>query len=252
MPYFLVDFGAQGVRAYFTTRRGGVSRGPYTSLNLGFHTGDSRASVAANRSLLSRSLRLKEAQLATTRQVHGDRVLVITEWGRREIPEADAQITALPGVALTCLVADCQAVYLYDPVHRVIGLAHAGWRGAVAGIARKCLEKMSLYFGSKGEECLAALSPAAGPCCYEVGNVVADAVAKTFPDGQHKLLTPVGANKWHFHLGQTNIQVLHEAGVLRENIIASEFCTICRQDIFFSYRGSGGVTGRMAALLILE
>ncbi len=257
LPYFLIsDFGGnKGIRAVFTTRHGGLSRGPFASLNLGFHTGDSPVSVAANRRLLCRSMGISDEQLHTTNQVHGDHVLVIKErkgTGRREVIDADAQVTSVQGIALTCLVADCQAIYLYDPVHRVIGLAHAGWRGAVARIALKCVEKMAQEYGTDPKDCLAALSPAAGPCCYEVGEEVIEAVRKAFPGDWRQLLDPVGEDKWKFDLWGANVLVLHETGLKGENITVSGLCTICRQDLFFSYRGSRGVTGRMAAILILE
>lgn len=256
VPYLVVPrFGGKAhVRVVFSTRHGGISQGPFASLNLGFHTGDFPARVAANRRILYSILGLKEEQTFTTRQVHGNRVFVIKD--RRDLAlkglvEADAQATALKGVALTGFFADCLAVYLYDPVGDVIGLAHAGWRGTVSGIARKCLEAMRQHFGSEPERCFAALSPAAGPCCYEVGEVVADAVRKVFPE-EWGVLLPAGAGRWKLDLWRANFEMLHEIGLKRENITVSRLCTICRQDLFFSYRGSGGTTGRMAALLLLE
>ncbi len=255
-PYFSIsEFDGKGIQAMFTTRQGGLSRGPFASLNLGFHTGDSPVFVAANRRLLCRSMGISDGQLHTTNQVHGDRVLVIKERrgrGKREVIDADAQVTSLQGVALTCLVADCQAVYLYDPVHRVVGLAHAGWRGAVARVALKCVAKMAQEYGTDPKDCLAALSPAAGPCCYEVGEEVIEAVRSAFPADWRLLLNPVGSKKWKFDLWGANALVLHEAGLKGENITLSGLCTICRQDLFFSYRGSRGVTGRMAAIIMLE
>lgn len=244
-----------GVRAYFTTRRGGVSRGPYASLNLGFSTGDDPLLVWSNRQIICETLGLDPERLQTTRQVHGDRVLVVDEAtvsGVVPSVKADAQVTVRPGVALTCLVADCQAVYIFDPVHRVIGLAHAGWRGAAAGIARTCLESMEGCFNTNPADCRVALSPSAGPCCYEVGVEVAGAVREQVPSAEARALTPVSQNRWMLDLSELNMVVLHEAGVKRENITVSGFCTICRQDLFFSHRGSGGLTGRQAAIMMLD
>lgn len=252
--FTISNFEQRGVRAIFTTRHGGLSRGPYSSFNLGFNTGDNPELVAENRRLLCRSIGIDEGQLHTTRQVHGDNVVVVKERngaGRRGAVEADAQITSVRGVALMCLVADCQAIYLYDPVHRAIGLVHAGWRGAVAGIAIKCLKKMNREFGTDPKDCLAALSPAAGPCCYEVGDEVVEAVRSAFPEKYQLLLVQVEKNRWKFDLWKTNALVLYEAGLRGENIISSSLCTICHQDLFFSYRGSRGVTGRMGAIMML-
>ncbi|MDH7576432.1 MAG: peptidoglycan editing factor PgeF [Bacillota bacterium] len=256
VPYLLIPgFGGKAhVRAIFSTRHGGVSKGPFSSLNLGFHTGDFPTRVAANRRILYKTLGLTDDQIHTTEQVHGDRVLVIKErqdLAAHVLVQADAQVTALRGVALTGFFADCLAVYLYDPVGKVIGLAHAGWRGTVGGIARKCVEAMKQHFGSEPGRCFAALSPAAGPCCYEVGKMVADAVKEVFPE-DWGLLLPAGEGKWKLDLWRANFEVLHEMGIKRENIIVSTCCTICRQDLFFSHRGSEGITGRMAALLILD
>ncbi|MGB9791001.1 MAG: peptidoglycan editing factor PgeF [Thermacetogeniaceae bacterium] len=255
LPYFTIPrFEEMGVRAVFTTRNGGVSRGPFKSLNLGFHTGDDPESVAVNRGILCRSLGITEKQLCATRQVHGDSVVVFEEQGKtgdREAVEADAQITAVKGIALMCLVADCQAVYICDPVNRVIGLAHAGWRGAVAKIALKCLKKMASAYGTKPKDCLAALSPAAGGCCYEVGEEVVEAVKEAFPGEWHSMLIQREKGAWKLDLSKINAQCLLEAGIDERNIIFSSYCTICRQDLFFSYRGSRGVTGRMAAVIML-
>ncbi|MGD0154273.1 MAG: polyphenol oxidase family protein, partial [Thermacetogeniaceae bacterium] len=176
--------------------------------------------------------------------------------------EADAQVTALPGVPLFGLFADCLAVYLYDPVHGAIGLAHAGWRGTVAGIAGKTVAVMAEQFGTCPEDCHAALAPAAGPCCYEVGDEVAEASMAVFP-AEWQVLRPrrdIGQTtgqksgsprgRWTFDLWEGNARWLQKAGLYRERILISRICTICRQDLFFSHRGSGGCTGRMAALIM--
>ena len=256
------DQGKHGVRLVFTTRRGGVSTGPYAELNLGMSAGDDPARVTENRRLLCDTLGLDVNRLSIVKQVHSDRVVVVDEIRDSDSPviEADAQVTAAPGIPLFGLFADCLAVYLYDPAHGVIGLAHAGWRGTVAGIAGKTVAVMTERFGTRPEHCHAALAPAAGPCCYEVGNEVAEAAREVFP-AEWNVLKPrngdAGINeripdgKWTFDLWEGNARWLEKAGLKRENIIISRLCTICRQDLFFSYRGSGGRTGRMAAVMML-
>ncbi len=252
--------GGHKVHLIFTTRLGGVSTGPYAELNLGMTTGDDPALVAENRMLLCSTLGLDVSQLSIVKHVHSDHVVAVNQARRSDSPviEADAQVTATPGIPLFGLFADCLAVCLYDPVHGVIGLAHAGWRGTVAGIAGKTAAVMVERFGTRPEQCHAALAPAAGPCCYEVGDEVAEAARAVFPvdwnilrprnrDGQ----SPENKGQWTFDLWEGNARWLQEAGLQRKNIIISRLCTICRQDLFFSYRGSGGTTGRMAALLML-
>lgn len=269
-------------RLVFTTRRGGVSTGPYAELNLGMSTGDDPGRVAENRRLLCSTLGLDVGRLSIVKQVHSDRVVVVDRDRLDESPviEADAQVTAVPGIPLFGLFADCLAVCLCDPVHGVIGLAHAGWRGTVAGIAGKAVAVMAERFGTRPEQCHAALAPAAGPCCYEVGDEVAEAARDVFPPGWN-VLRPKGrgdskglddpkgrgdpegesdgdlpakssGGKWLFDLWSGNAGWLRSAGLRQENIVISRFCTICRQDLFFSYRGSGGRTGRMAALMIRD
>ena len=264
LPGFGGVQGKYGVRLVFTTRRGGVSTGAYAELNLGMSAGDDPGLVAENRMLLCNTLGLDADKLSSVKQVHSDRVVVVDEIRDNDSPviEADAQVTATPVIPLFGLFADCLAVCLYDPVHGVIGLAPAGWRGTVAGIAGKTVAVMVEKFGSRPGDCHAALAPAAGPCCYEVGDEVAEAARAVFPAEWNVLRsrsqdvginrrTPENQEKWTFDLWRGNARWLQEAGLKRENIIISRFCTICRQDLFFSYRGSGGHTGRMAALMVL-
>lgn len=254
LPYlYLPGFGEGKVRAVFTTRHGGVSRGAYSSLNLGYHTGDDADAVTANRRLITQALRIEEDRLITLNQIHSDQLVVLEreeDLLQKKGSKGDGLITHLSNVAISILCADCQAIYLYDPTNRVIAVAHAGWRGAVAKIAARCLEKMSKVYGSRPADCYAALSPAAGPCCYEIGEDVYQAIKEAFPDTYRELLEEKGNGKWVFNIFQSNCYVLQDAGVVRENISISSFCTICRQDLFFSHRGSGGRTGRMAAILI--
>jgi len=264
LPGFGGGRGGHPVNLIYTTRHGGVSTGAYAELNLGMSAGDDPELVAENRALLCSTLGLDVQKLSIVKQVHSDRVVVVDKIGNGASPiiEADAQVTDIPGLTLFGLFADCLAVCLYDPGHGVIGLAHAGWRGTVAGIARKTVKVMAERYGSLPGDCQAALAPAAGPCCYEVGNEVAEAARAVFP-AEWAVLRPRGRDtgrngrmpgnqeKWTFDLWEGNARWLQEAGLKRENIIISRLCTICRQDLFFSYRGSGGRTGRMAALMVL-
>ena len=254
LPYlYLPGFGKDKVRAVFTTRLGGVSKGSYSSLNLGYHTGDDPDAVTTNRRFVTDALNIEEDRLITLNQIHSDRLVVLDREEDLQLKKGsngDALITHLSNVAISILCADCQAIYLYDPCNCVIAVAHAGWRGAVAKIAASCLQEMSKVYGSKPADCYAALSPAAGACCYEVGEDVYRAIKDAFPETFRDLLEEKGNGRWFFNISQSNCTVLQDAGVLRENISISNFCTICRQDLFFSYRGSQGETGRMAAILI--
>src|SRR5262245_54907625 len=124
-----------GVRHAFFTRLGGVSEGPFASLNCGFGSGDSPHRVMRNRAIAMGRLGLPADRLVTARQVHSATVATVARpWRREEAPRADGLVTAVPGVALGVLSADCAPILFYEPVAKVIGVGHAGWRGALAGI----------------------------------------------------------------------------------------------------------------------
>jgi YfiH family protein len=155
-------------------------------------------------------------------------------------------ITDAPGVALMLRFADCLPVLLYDPVRRAIGLAHAGWRGTVAGIAAKAISAMTEAYGSRPGDIIADLGPCIGPCCYQVGTDVIELVKANFNPWQ-ELLHPQGDGSLHFDLREANRRQLAELGV--EEIEMIQLCTACRTDEFFSYRAEGGHTGCFAVVL---
>lgn len=242
----------------FTTRHGGVSTGDYATLNMAFYVGDDPAHVLNNRTRACIALGMAAEDLVAGQQVHGDRVAVV-EWVHRgrgaksfedAIPAADALITVERGVPLSSYYADCVPIFLLDPVRRVTGLVHAGWKGTCLAIGAKTVEAMSRVFGSRPQDCLAAIGPAIGPCCYEVDEPVVEYFKHSL-SFWHELFTPGDSGKWQLNLWEANRRILVEAGLLPENITVAGLCTCCRQDLFFSYRGGGGRTGRMASLIML-
>src|SRR5579862_5347620 len=147
-----------GVVQGFTTRRGGVSAKPFDKLNLSLSVEDSPEAVAENRQRVLTDLAGGEAQLVTASQVHGVGVVCVDS-SLSSPPEADALITDTPGLLLMLLFADCVPLYIFDPVHRVIGLAHSGWRGTAKNITRHTLKAMQDNFGTQPRACLAAIGP---------------------------------------------------------------------------------------------
>jgi YfiH family protein len=143
--------------------------------------------------------------------------------------------------------ADCTPVWFYDPIQRAIGLAHAGWRGTVAGIVRETVAKMRTAFGCHPGDLIVGIGPAIGPCCYEVGPDVARAVARSFPADAPWLLEPRSANRWHLNLWLANELQLQQAGV--RHIHVAEICTACNTGEWFSHRAERGRTGRFGALI---
>lgn len=248
-----------------TTRHGGVSAGPFATLNLGRSGGDDPAAVGTNRERVAALVGARAGDLCFGRQVHGAGVAVVTRAdGGRAFDGTDALITREIGVPVVILTADCAAVVLYDPVRRAVGIAHAGWRGTVARIAAATVARMGDVFASRPQDLLAAIGPSIGPCCYEVGREVIDAVSGEFPGAADELLqepdmasagsfrAAVNEDRKHFDLWAANELVLTDAGVDPSHIEPSRLCTSCRTDLFYSHRAERGNTGRFGAVAVLH
>ncbi len=229
------------------TRHGGVSLPPFQSLNVSWNIGDEEDHVRSN---LQRILNETGMSLLVAGpQVHGDTVHVVDEAllasGSTHhptllvTPPGDALVTGLTGVGLLIKIADCQSIFLVDPVRRVIANVHSGWRGSVAQIAKKTVEIMSRQFGSKPEGILAAVGPSLGPCCAEFVNHRRE-LPSSFLEFQ------VRPN--HFDFWAITRMQLGKAGLNQENIEVAGRCTVCEKENFFSYRGQGK-TGRLAAVI---
>lgn len=234
---FAIDL--PGARAVFTTRRGGFSRGPYESLNLGRLTDDEPAAVQRNRELLESQL---GARLGFVRQVHGRAVRALTtaspglDWhdGPRGLPEADGQYTVRPGLAPTALTADCLPIAIAGA--GAVAMLHGGWRGLHEGVIAAGVQALRAA-GASGP-LNAAIGPGAGGCCYQVGDEVHDAFAG-YPHAVHR-----GPN---LDLAAIAVHELRRAGVQEVHDIA--LCTICSDpSLFFSHRRDRGVTGRQAGI----
>lgn len=244
------------VRHAFTTRCGGVSRGPFRWLNLGWHVEDDPAAVQENRRRLLEVLCLPPEKLITAHQVHGTEVRVVEEEDvkRREGPAGenfvgvDALVTAHPGLVLTVFVADCLPILLLDPRRKAIAAVHAGWRGTAGRAVVHAVETMQKYFGTEAGDCLAALGPAIGPCCYRVGDEVAAIFRRNYA-GWRDFLCPAEGGGWRLDLWEANRQALQEIGMADSNLSLSKMCTACHPELFYSHRRDGGRTGRMAALI---
>lgn len=228
-------------------RLGGVSQGPFASLNLSFGVGDDPDLVRRNRQLALRSLGLN--RLVSLGQVHGDQILTYGEHTgepeQEEFPGYDAVISNVPGVALLIQQADCQAVLLHDPANQAIAAIHCGWRGSVADIIAKTIANMSSSYGSDPAHLQAVISPSLGPCCAEFVNF-----KQELPAWMHAYETPEKAA--HFDFWAISRKQLRDAGVLEAQIDSAGICTRCNQD-YFSYRRAkleiGGICGRNGSLI---
>jgi hypothetical protein len=230
-----------GARVLFSTRRGGVSAGPYESLNLGILTDDDPARVTENRRRVAAAAGLDRGAVAMGCQVHGTE---IEAWERpprggrdgygspgAELARVDGHTTTAGGLGLLVLVADCLPVALAGGAR--VTMLHCGWRGLADGIVQRALQAFE-------EPPAAAIGPGIGRCCYEVGQEVLERFAPLDGVADGRLLD----------LRAVARRLLAAGGVTR--IEEVDLCTSCRADLFFSHRRDGGVTGRQAGLVRLS
>lgn len=236
----------------FTTRLGGVSTGFSASLNLAFGRGDSMENVEENLRRLGDAIGFDPTRLVLTRQTHSDIVRVVTGADcrglcHRDYPECDGLVTAEPGLALLVFTADCTPVLLYDPVTGAVGACHAGWRGTARDIAGKTARAMAAFFGCDPKNIRAAVGPNIGFCHFETGTDVPEAMIAAYGKAAEAYIRPAG-EKYHVDLKAMNRLSLNRAGV--EQVDVSEACTMCRPDLFFSHRTTGGNRGSQGAVIV--
>ena len=231
-----------GVRHSFFTREGGVSSGIYASLNGGTNwlklsgpgSRDDANLVAENRQIAAASLGVSAARLCTADQIHSSTVVFVTQpWHPSERPRADAMVTRETSIALGVLTADCAPILLVEPMARVIGAVHAGWRGALAGIAGQTVRAMT-KLGAEPPRILAAVGPAIGQPSYEVGIDLHQAFLKKDPG--YDVYFESGTREMHFQFDLPGFLVdqLNTAGVRRIAVTGHD--TYAAPERFFSHR----------------
>jgi len=236
------------------TRAGGVSDGPYASLNLGPRSGDAPERVRANRDRFLQGAGMGGARLLAPRQVHSAAVAIYR--AADPLPpngvfEGDALLSDAPGVVLMILAADCVPVLLHDPERGVIGAVHAGWRGTAGAIVQVAVARMAGAFGSRPGALHAALGPAIGRCCYQVGPEVTAALAPVSPGEIAAYCDPDAGGKARLDLTAINRVQLIAAGIPAHQVSVAGLCTACRTDLFYSHRREGEPTGRNGAVIAL-
>ena len=233
------------------TRNGGTSRAPWASLNVGGTVGDDPEAVQENIRLAYAALELDGERACTVWQVHSADAVIAGERppGRRWVARADGMVTDRPGVPLTMRFADCVPILFYDPVHRAVGIAHAGWRGTVARTAISTLRTMQAAYGTDPHDVQAAIGPSIGPDHYQVGPEVVEAVEQCFgtTDG---LIRRASDGSAYLDLWEANRRLLDNAGVRK--IEVSGICTASNTAEFFSHRAERGKTGRFCAIIALN
>lgn len=222
----------------FPTREGGVSGGPFTSLNTSFSVGDDPAHVRENLRRLAEAARVSPERLFTVTQVHGDGVVPALE-STPETP-ADALWTATPGTAVGVRTADCLPVLLHDRGSGRVAAVHAGWRGVINELTAKTLE-VWFSLGTRAEDVRAAIGPCIQRCCFEVDGELPQRFSAAF--GAEVVVSVEGKEKKHLDLPRAVTLTLARAGVAAGHVAVLPHCTRCDAR-FFSHRRDHGVTGR--------
>ncbi len=260
----------------FSTRCGGFSSAYGGALNLGYTRDDSRTAVERNRSAFLKAFGCGKTvgrpwPLVTLRQIHSDIIHAVSE-RPEQILTGDGLITAAPGLLLAVQTADCLPLLLLDSRRKVVGAVHAGWRGTLKRIAQKAVGAMRQRFGSEPGDICALLGPAIGACCYQVGDEIREQFESQFAYGSELFHETIESDvvrerypllfmtarapghgepgrKLFLDLAAANRRQLMDCGLKESSISTLRLCTDCRQDLFFSYRGAKGPTGRQMGVV---
>lgn len=261
VPYIqFKNLSATGIVKHgFSTRKGGVSTGIFSSMNLNFKRGDDPDAVMENYRRMAAVLNMRVEDMVLSDQTHTTNVRVITEEDRgkgilrpQDYSDVDGMITNVPGIVLVTSYADCVPLYFVDPVRKAIGLSHSGWKGTVGHIGQKTVWKMHEVYGSEPKDIVAAIGPSICQSCYEVSDDVAEAFRANFTaDEVADILLDKGNGKYQLDLWKANWYVLTDAGILPEHLSVTDLCTACHPDLLWSHRKTNGQRGGLSAFLSL-
>lgn len=238
----------------FSTKLGGVSKGCWATMNISTTRGDDPEDVEENQRRIARAIGVKPEDMTFTNQTHTTNVAVVrAEDKGRRFMETDGMITNVPGICLVTFYADCVPLYFVDPVKKVIGLSHSGWRGTVGKIGKVTVELMQKTYGSDPKDILAAIGPSICQDCYEVSEDVIVKFQKSFEEKYWPELFYQKENgKYQLNLWKANELVFEEAGILKKHIAVTNVCTHCNPDILFLHRTTGNKRGNLSAFLALK
>lgn len=242
-----------------TKRGGGVSDGPYATLNLGFHVADDPEAVLENRTRVADSLGVPLDAFVVPQQIHEGHVQVVTRADRGRgarshesaLEATDALVTNESETVLAVMLADCVPVVVFDPKTPAVGVAHAGWGGTLHHITRRTVEQMQVEYGTDPALVIAGVGPSIGPETYEVGADVAERARREFPHVD--VLRDKGGGKFLFDLWASNVADLVDAGVSRAQVEVAGIDTFLDGESFYSHRRDGRPqTGRFMAIAMLR
>ncbi len=237
-PAFLGD---RDVTAVFTQRCGGHSSSPFSSLNLGYFTGDEKKSVEQNWQTVLQQLNLGHKTLIMPKLTHGEKL--VTAGTQLFAEEADAIYTQDPTKVIAVTMADCLAVLLYDSTHKTVAAIHAGWKGTCLNILGKSLQQLISWGKIVPQTTYLAFSPCLQKESLKINSEIAATLDQNFVQLENGHLI--------FDMSACNVAQALAMGILPENIIKQSGCTLTEMDKYFSYRGEGARSGRMAAIISL-
>lgn len=274
ISYFTFDSLTQSglVTHAFSTRIGGVSQGCFSQMNLCMTRGDSPQAVLENHRRMARELGYDMNMVVHSAQTHTANVRAVgmAEAGSgitkpQRLADVDGMVTNVPELVLMTFYADCTPLYFLDPVKRVIGLSHSGWKGTVKRIGRETVRCMEETYGCCAADILVCIGPSICADCYEVGEEVAEAFRAEFgasdTDTAAETAAASGApfltagsreGKYQLDMWAANRCVLLEAGILPEHIECTNVCTRCNPKLLFSHRVMGNERGNLSAILMLN
>lgn len=245
-----------GLIAGITSKNGGNSTGVHESFNMGFHVGDRIEAVCSNRNKLANLIQFPLDSWVGAEQTHDTviRKMSKSDTGKgaysydNAFKGTDGFYTNEEGILLTLCYADCVPLFFISPEHRMIGAAHAGWKGTVNEIARKMVEK----WGEEGispNQIFAAIGPSICEKCYIVNDYVINFVENTLEDVDKKPYNTIKEGQYSLDLRELNKIILLKSGVPEKNIQSTKLCSSCDQTEFFSHRRDQGKTGRMLSYI---
>ena len=232
----------------FMGRRGGNSVGPFAGLNVSYRVGDDNQVVSQNVCDVKHLVGIHDGKIVTMKQVHGDQIVEVKDKALKEAGEADGMVTAGTGIHLGVLTADCVPILMLAPKHRLVAAVHAGWRGALMGIAAKMVRRFNDDYGVFPDEIEAAFGPSIGACCYEVKDDVTGPLREKWGRLAEDPIQ-IRGGKSFVDLRKLNRAILESAGLPSKQLFEIGPCTYCESDEFFSYRREKKETGRQMSFI---
>lgn len=243
----------------FSTRVGGISDNEFSSMNLSFGRGDSDTNVTRNYHKFCDAIGVEYDSLVSSKQDHHDNIRKVKKedkgigiYKKHDLLSVDGLITNEPSVTLVTYYADCTPIYFVDPIKKVVALVHAGWRGTILKIAQKMINIMKNDYLCNVTDIKCAIGPCIGPCCFVVDSDVALKFKELEGENEHNIVKELGGDKYSVNLYNANKQILLSCSVKEQNIIISDICTKCYNDLLFSHRATAAKRGGMAAMISIK